>query len=259
MKITVCVKRVPSTAARIKIGADGRSIDEAGVEFVLNPYDEFAVEEALRLCEKAGATPPSEATVLSYGPEAVTKDLRNCLAMGVHAAVHVPAAAGDAATRDPLATAQVLAATIRSAAGGPPDLILFGRQAVDDDGALVGLMVATLLGLPAVPDVTKVALGAGSVTVEREVEGAVETYEVPLPCVLTAHKGLNEPRLPNMKGIMAAKKKTIASAAAPAATPATTVAALELPPERKGGRIVGEGSAAVPELLRLLRTEANAL
>jgi electron transfer flavoprotein beta subunit len=259
MKITVCVKRVPSTAARVRIGADGRSIDEAGVEFVLNPYDEFAVEEALRLCEKAGGTPPSETTVLSFGPEAVTKELRNCLAMGAHAAVHVPAAAGDAASRDPLATAQVLAAAIQGAAGGPPDLILFGRQAVDDDGAMVGLMVATLLGLPAVPDVTKVTMGAGAVTVEREVEGAVETYEVPLPCVLTANKGLNEPRLPNMKGIMAAKKKTIASAAPAATTPASTVASLELPPERKGGRIVGEGAAAVPELLRLLRQEANAL
>ncbi|HET6163470.1 MAG TPA: electron transfer flavoprotein subunit beta/FixA family protein [Planctomycetota bacterium] len=257
MKITVCVKRVPSTAARIRIGADGRSIDEAGVEFVLNPYDEYAVEEALRICEKTA--PPGEATVLCFGPDAVTKELRNCLAMGVHAALHVPAPAGDAAARDPLATAQVIAAAIRGAAGGPPDLILFGRQAVDDDGALVGLMVATLLGLPAVPDVTKLTMGAGAVTVEREVEGAVETYEVPLPCVVTAHKGLNDPRLPNMKGIMAAKKKTITTAAAAAAAPASTIESLELPPERKGGRIVGEGAAAVPELLRLLRQEANAL
>jgi len=259
MKVTVCVKRVPSTAARIRIGADGRSIDEAGVEFVLNPYDEYAVEEALRICEKAASTPPSEATVLSFGPDAVTKELRNCLAMGVHAALHVPAPAGDAASRDPLATAQMIAAAIRGAAGGPPDLILFGRQAVDDDGALIGLMVATLLGLPAVPDVTKLTLGAGVVTVEREVEGAVETYELPLPCVVTAHKGLNDPRLPNMKGIMAAKKKTITTVTATAAAPASTIESLELPPERKGGRIVGEGAAAVPELLRLLRQEANAL
>jgi electron transfer flavoprotein beta subunit len=251
MKVTVCVKRVPGTAARIRIASDGRSIDEAGVEFVLNPYDEFAVEEGLRLCEKAGG----EVTVLSYGPEAVTKELRTCLAMGAYAAVHVPGVAG---LSDPLATARVLAGAIQSA--GLPDLLLFGRQAVDDDAAQVGLMVATLLSIPAVPDVTKVVAGAGVLTVEREVEGAIETYELPLPCVVTAHKGLNEPRLPNMKGIMAAKKKTITTVAPAAAAPAgQQIEALELPPERKGGRIVGEGAAAVPELLRLLRQESNAL
>lgn len=252
MKVTVCVKRVPGTAARIRIAPDGRSIDEAGVEFVLNPYDEFAVEEALRLCEKAGG----EVTVLSCGPEPVTKELRTCLAMGAHAAIHLP---GEAGLRDPLATARLLAAAIQSA-GALPDLILFGRQAVDDDSAQVGLMVATLLSIPAAPDVTKLVLGSGVVTVEREVEGAVESYELPLPCVVTAHKGLNEPRLPNMKGIMAAKKKTIATAAtAAAATADQQIESLELPPERKGGRIVGEGAAAVPELLRLLRQESNAL
>lgn len=253
MKVTVCVKRVPGTAARIRIAPDGRSIDEAGVEFLLNPYDEFAVEEALRLCEKAGG----EVTVLSCGPEPVTKELRTCLAMGAHAAIHLPGVAG---LRDPLSTARLLAAAIQSAPGGLPDLVLFGRQAVDDDSAQVGLMVATLLSMPAVPDVTKLTLGAGAVTVEREVEGAVETYELPLPCVVTANKGLNEPRLPNMKGIMAAKKKTIATAAPAAAPPADqSIESLELPPERKGGRIVGEGAAAVPELLRLLRQESNAL
>ena len=259
MKVFVCVKRVPGTTARIKIAPDGKSVDETGVEFVLNPYDEFAVEEGLRLCEKAGG----EVTVMSYGTEAVAKELRNCLAMGAHAAIHVPVAPGAPGAgglRDPLATARVLAAAIQSAAGGPPDLVLFGRQAIDDDSAQVGLMVATLLALPAAPDVTKLVLGPAAVTVEREVEGAIETYELPLPCVVTAHKGLNEPRLPNMKGIMAAKKKTITTVAVAAVAAADQqVESLELPPERKGGRIVGEGAAAVPELLRLLRQEANAL
>jgi len=252
MNVTVCVKRVPGTAARIKIAPDGKSIDASGVEFVLNPYDEFAVEEALRICEKVGG----EVTVMSFGGEAVTKELRSCLAMGAHHAVHLPA---DDSFRDALATAQTLVAAIRAAAGGAPDLVFFGRQAVDDDSAQVGLMVATLLELPAAPDVTKLTLGEGKVTVEREVEGAIESYEMPLPCVVTAHKGLNEPRLPNMKGIMAAKKKAITSVAPTAAAATQAVVALELPPERKGGRIVGEGAAAVPELLRLLREEANAL
>jgi electron transfer flavoprotein beta subunit len=252
MRVTVCVKRVPGTAARIKVAADGKSIDESGVEFVLNPYDEFAVEEALRVCEKSGG----EVTVVSFGPEAATKEMRNCLAMGVHAALHLP---GDGRMRDPLATAKTLAAAIQGNAAGAPDLILFGRQAVDDDAAQVGLMVATLLGMPAVPDVTKLTVGPTSVVAEREVEGALETYEVPLPCVVTANKGLNEPRLPNMKGIMAAKKKTIATVPPVAVEAGHDVVSLELPPERKGGRIVGEGAAAVPELLRLLRHEAHAI
>jgi hypothetical protein len=140
IQVTVCVKRVPSTATRLRIAADRRSIDEAGVEFVLNPYDEFAVEEALRIAEKEGG----EVTVVSFGADAATRELRNCLAMGAHKALHLLA---DAAFRDPLSTAKALAAAVRSA---PADLLLFGRQAVDGDHAQVGLMVATLLGLPAV-------------------------------------------------------------------------------------------------------------
>jgi len=249
MRVTVCVKRVPSTAVRIRIAADGRSIDESGVEFVLNPYDEFAIEEALRIAERSSG----EVTVVSHGPDAVTRELRNCLAMGAHQAVHLPAEPG---FRDALSTAKVLAAAIPAT---KPDLLLFGRQAVDGDHAQVGLMVATLLGWPAAQDVVKVEVGADRVKAWREVEGAVETHELPLPCVLAANKGLNEPRLPNMKGIMAARKKTIASQAAAPAAATLALESLELPPERGGGRIVGEGAAAVPALVKLLREEAHAL
>jgi electron transfer flavoprotein beta subunit len=249
MKVVVCVKRVPSTTARVKVGADGRSIDETGVEFVLNPYDEFAVEEALRVVEKQGG----EATVVCLGPEAAAKELRGCLATGVHNAVHLVAPAGP---RDALATAKTLAEAVKAAGA---ELVLFGRQAVDDDQAQVGLMVATLLGMPAVCDVVRVELASGRVKAQREVEGAVETVELTLPCVLTCNKGLNEPRLPNMKGIMAAKKKTIAAQPASAAVVTLAVESLELPPERAAGRIVGEGAAAVPALLKALRDEAHAI
>jgi electron transfer flavoprotein beta subunit len=249
VKVTVCIKRVPSTATRLKIAADGRSIDEAGVEFVVNPYDEFAVEEALRVAERT----QGEVTLVSFGPEAVSKELRNALAMGAHQAIHLPAAAG---FQDALSTAKVLAAAIPAT---KPELILFGRQAVDGDQAQVGLMVATLLGMPALPDVVKVELGSGCLKASREVEGAIETFELPLPCVLTTHKGLNDPRLPNMKGIMAAKKKTIASQPPIAAAPTLALESLALPPERSGGRVVGEGAAAVPALLKILREEAHAL
>lgn len=249
MRVTVCVKRVPSTTTRIKIASDGRSIDEGGVEFVLNPYDEFAVEEALRQAEKsAGAV-----TVITFGPDAATKELRGCLAMGAHEAVHVPYSA---TPRDALATAKVLAAAIRAT---NPDLVLLGRQAIDDDQGQVGPMVATLLGFAALPDVVKLEISGRVAKAEREVEGGLERFELPLPCVLTCQKGLNEPRLPNMKGIMAAKKKTITTAAAAAADATTTVQSLELPPERAAGKIVGEGAAAVPALLKLLRDEAHAL
>jgi electron transfer flavoprotein beta subunit len=249
MRVTVCVKRVPSTTTRIRIASDGRSIDEGGVEFVLNPYDEFAVEEALRQAEKSSGT----VTVITFGPDAATKELRGCLAMGAHEAVHV---AADATPRDALATAKVLAAAIRAT---NPDLVLMGRQAIDADQGQVGPMVATLLGFAALPDVVKLEIAGRVAKAEREVEGGLERFELPLPCVITCQKGLNEPRLPNMKGIMAAKKKTIATAAAAAASATTTVQSLELPPERAAGKIVGEGAAAVPALLKLLRDEAHAL
>ena len=252
MKVTVCIKRVPSTATRLKVSSDGRSIDETGVEFVLNPYDEFAVEEGLRIAEKSGG----ECTIVSYGPEAVAKELRTCLAMGAHQAIHLPA---DASFRDALATAKVLAEVVK---GTQAQVALFGRQAVDGDNAQVGLMVATLLGWSALPDVVKVEFdpaNAGRLKASREVEGAIETHELPVPCVLSANKGLNEPRLPNMKGIMAAKKKTIAVQQPAAAKPTLELQSLELPAERAGGRIVGEGAAAVPALLKLLRDEAHAL
>ena len=254
MKVTVCLKRVPSTTTRLKIAADGRSIDESGVEFVLNPYDEFAIEEALRITEKATAAGnPSEVTLVSYGPEAVTKELRNALAMGAHQAIHLPA---DASFKDALATAKILAPAIQATA---PDLVLMGRQAIDGDQGQVGLMVATLLGYSALPDVVKVEMGNGSLRAQREVEGALETSELPLPCVLTTQKGLNEPRLPNMKGILAAKKKTITPQPAGPAAATLTLEALELPAERAAGKIVGEGAVAVPALLKLLRDEAHAL
>ncbi len=249
MKVIVCVKRVPSTTSRIKIAADGRSIDETGLEFVLGPYDEFAVEEALRIVEKQGG----EVTVMSFGSDAVSKELRGCLAMGAHNAVHLPA---DATPRDALATAKVLAAALQPMA---PDVVLFGRQAIDGDQGQVGLMVATLLGFAALPDVVKLEITPTTATAQREVEGAIETFELPLPCVITTQKGLNEPRLPNMKGIMAAKKKTITTTAAIAASATTSIESLELPPERAAGKIVGEGAAAVPALLKLLQDEAHAL
>jgi len=250
MKVTVCVKRVPSTATRIKLAEDGKSIVEDGVEYVLNPYDEFAVEEAIRQVDAAGE---GEVTIVTLGGN-VTKELRTCLAMGAHRAVHL---VQDVPFRDALSVARILAAEIEKTG---PDLVLFGRQAVDNDNAQVGLMVATLLNMPAIPDVVALSIANDTARAEREAEGgAREVFEAALPCVLTTHKGLNEPRYPKLKGIMAAKKKPIDQPEFEAPTAAQDVVTLELPPDRPEGRVVGEGAAAVPELLRLLRDEASAL
>jgi electron transfer flavoprotein beta subunit len=250
VKIAVCVKRVPDTEARIKIAADGKAVDESGVKFVLNPYDEYAVEEALRLKEKAGA---GEVAIVTVGGDPSQETIRTALAMGADRGVllHV-----DALPLDPLPVAGALADELR---GGGYDLILFGKQAVDDSSHAVGVIVAELLGMPAVGAVAKLVISDGKGTAEREVEGGVEVVEFALPAVATADKGLNEPRYPALKGIMAAKKKPLEKKPVTLGVAGLEVIGLAYPPERQAGRIVGEGADAVPALIEALRTEAKVL
>jgi electron transfer flavoprotein beta subunit len=250
MKIAVCIKRVPDTDARIRIGSDGTSIDEAGVKFILNPFDEFAVEEALQRKEKAGA---GEVMVVTVGPEAAQETIRTALAMGADRGVLLKT---DRIPADALAVAKALAAELKD---GGWDLVLFGKIAVDDYNHAVGTMTAELLGLPCLTSVTRMEIDGTTVTAEREVEGGVEVVTCSLPAVLTAEKGLNTPRYPALKGIMAAKKKPIEVKPAALGAARMTVTSLSLPPDRKEGRIVGEGAAAVPELVRLLQQEAKVL
>jgi electron transfer flavoprotein beta subunit len=250
VKIAVCIKRVPDTEARIKIAADGVSIDEAGVKFILNPYDEFAVEEALQRKEKAGA---GEVVAVALGPDAAQETIRSALAMGADRGVLLQAGRIPA---DALAVAKALAAEL---VGGGYDLVLFGKMAVDDGNHAVGPMVAELLGLPCVTAISKLELDGGKGVAEREIEGGMEVVEFALPAVLTAEKGLNTPRYPALKGIMAAKKKPVEVKPAALGAARVVVTALALPPERKAGRIIGEGPDVVPELVRLLRAEAKVL
>jgi electron transfer flavoprotein beta subunit len=250
VKIAVCIKRVPDTETRVRVGPDGKSIDEAGVKFILNPYDEFAVEEALQRREKAGE---GEVVVVTLGPEAAQETIRTALAMGCDRGVLLKT---DPIPADGLVVAKALAAELRD---GGYDLMLFGKMAVDDYNHQVGPMVAELLGLPCVTSVAHLEIdGAGGVA-EREVEGGMEVVEFSLPAVLTADKGLNTPRYPALKGIMAAKKKPVEVKAPSLGAPGLSTTALSLPPERKEGRIVGEGPDAVAELVRLLRQEAKVL
>lgn len=249
MKIAVCLKRVPDTTTKIVIGGDGKSIDEAGIKFVPNPFDEYAVEEALALKEKAGA---GETVVYSLGGDSSQETIRTALAMGIDRGVLLKTEG----SADGLVVARALADAME---GEGFDLILFGKLAVDDYNHQVGPMTAELLGLPCVTTVVHLEVADGAITAEREIEGGVEVSTCRLPAVLTCDKGLNEPRLPKLKGIMAAKKKPLDVKPVELAAASIEVLGLELPPPRGEGRIVGEGPDAVPELIRLLRNEAKVL
>jgi len=250
MKIAVCIKRVPDSETRVKIAADAKSLDEAGVKFVMNPYDEFAVEEALQRKEKAGS---GEVAVICLGPAAAQETIRTALAMGADRGVLLQA---DKIPADPFEAARLIAGELKAASW---DLILFGRMAIDDYNHQVGPLVAELLGMPCVTAVSHLDIDGAKGVAEREIEGGIEVVDFPLPAVLTVDKGLNEPRYPALKGIMAAKKKPLEVKPVQPGTGSLEVVALMPPPERKEGKIVGEGAAAVGELVRLLREEAKVL
>jgi len=250
MEIAVCIKRVPDSETRVKIAADGKTIDEAGVKFVMNPYDEFAVEEALRRKEKAGA---GEVAVFCLGPAAAQETIRTALATGADRGVLLQT---DKIPHDPFEAAKIIAAELK---GTRWDLILFGRMAIDDYNTQVGTLVAELLGLPCVTAVSHLDIDGTKGVAEREIEGGIEVVDFSLPAVLTTDKGLNEPRYPALKGIMAAKKKPLEVKPAQPGAGALEVVALTPPPERKEGRIVGGGAGAVGEMVRPLREEAKVL
>jgi electron transfer flavoprotein beta subunit len=249
MNIIVCVKRVPDSESRIAIGGDGKAIDTQGVKYVLNPYDEFAVEEALRLKEAADA---GTVTVMTLGGDDAKETLRTALAMGADQAVLLK---GEPSV-DGLGTAEKLAEAIR---GREPDLILFGKQAIDDDNLQVPAMVGELLELPCATVVVELEVADGKLVATREIEGGHERVEFELPGVVAAQKGLNEPRYASLKGIMQAKKKPLEEVEVEAADSRLEVLELKKPPERSEGEIVGEGPDAVPELLRKLREEAKVI
>lgn len=249
MNITVCIKRTPDTEARIRIGEDERSIDPAGVKYIVSPYDEFAVEAALRTKE---ATGEGEVTVVSLGDDAAAEQVRSALAMGADRGVLLRGQV----TMDGLATARALAAEMEAS---DPPLVLLGVKAADDDQQQVGPMLGTLMGRPCVTAVADFQVEEQTVTCHREVEGGAEVVEVDLPAVLTITKGPFEPRYASLKGIMAAKRKPLEQKEADVPDARLVVEALEYPPERPEGRIVGEGPEAVPELVRLLREEARVI
>jgi electron transfer flavoprotein beta subunit len=263
MNSIVCMAYVPDTETKIKIGSDGKSIDEADVKWIVSPYDEYALEEAIKTKESQGG---GTVTVVSVGPERAKTGLRECLARGADEAVWVDPKGADC---DAFGVARNLAEVVRQ---GQYDLVWLGTKGVGGDESVVGPMVAEMLDLPHVATIVKFQVGDGKVLCEREIEGAHEHVESPLPCVLTAQKGLNEPRYASLKGIMAAKKKPIHEREAAREEPRVQVRRLELPPPPKPCRFVpggdpkssADGAAADPaaaagELARLLREEAKVI
>jgi electron transfer flavoprotein beta subunit len=259
MKIIVCVKQVPDTETRVQIAPEGNAIAESDINWIVSPYDEFAIEEALKIKEAKGG----EVVLVTVGPDRAQSALRTGLAMGADSAVHVKDAALDAA--DPLVTARALAGAIKTLA--PYDLVLCGQQGVGGDNSQVGGLVAEMLDLPQVTVAIKVDVQDGKAIVEREIEGAHETWETSLPAVVSAQKGLNEPRYASLKGIMAAKKKPLQALDAAgvgldaaALAPKVKVTAMALPPPRPEVKMIeGEPDAQARELIRLLHEEAKVI
>lgn len=249
MNIIVCMKQVPDSETRVKVGSDGKTIDLNAVNFVINPYDEFAIEEALRLKEKFGG----EVTILTLGTDRAENDMRKALAMGADKAVLLKI---DDSYKGDVAVA--LAEQIKTM---PYDLVFFGKQAIDDDSGQMPQLVAELLDVPCATVVVKLDVDANSklCSAEREIEGGKELVEFSFPAVIGAQKGLNEPRLPNLKGIMAAKKKPLEKKDAVVSPALSEVVGIELPSPRPAGKIVGKGAEAVPELVRLLHEEAKVI
>lgn len=267
MKLIVCIKQVPATESKLVLTRDGTDIERAGLTFVVNPYDEFAVEEALQIRERLGS---GDVTVLSLRSHAAQKPeeaLRTCLAMGADKAILLSDPAFDGG--DSYTTALVLAAALRCLSF---DLLLFGKQAVDDDDGAVGIQVAELLGIPHVAVVNKLEVDRQNKTAvaHRQIERGIEVVEAPLPALITCQKGLNEPRYPSLPGIMNAKQRLlevwnretigIASEAVGSGGAELKLVRLEPPPPRPVGRIItGDAAAAVQELVRLLHEEAKVI
>jgi electron transfer flavoprotein beta subunit len=259
MNILVCVKQVPDTETRFKL--DGTEIVTEGIQYVVNPYDEYALEEAIQLQEARGGT----VTVISLGPERAREAIMTALALGADEAIHL--SAPEFQGGDAIATARALAAAIQKL---EYDIIFCGRQSVDEDNGQVGILVAEMLGLPHVAIITKLAVAEDgtSARAEREVEGGKAVIDTPLPAVFTAQKGLNEPRYPSFRGIRMARKKPqqlwgldevdLEADQVGESGALSEVEGLAFPPERAAGRIVeGEVPEAAAELVRLLREEAK--
>ncbi|MHB1685780.1 MAG: electron transfer flavoprotein subunit beta/FixA family protein [Ignavibacteriaceae bacterium] len=248
MKIAVCVSHVPDTATKVKIGQDEKHIDPAGVAYIINPYDEYAVEEALKTKEKFGG----EVIVISAGNNNNKETIRKALAMGADKGILLKTEK----SLDSFGIAKALADELKNQ---QCDIVFFGKQSVDYDDAIVGQLTSELLGFSCISNAVDLKIEGQKVIAEREIEGGKEVVESELPAVITAQKGLNEPRYASLKGIMASKKKEIEEKPVVETTNHTEVIKMRKPPAKQPGRIIGTDVSAVPELVKLLHEEAKVI
>ena len=251
MKILVPVKRVVDYNVKIRVKPDGSGIDLANVKMSMNPFDEIAVEEAVRIKEGGGA---SEVVAVSIGPAKAQETIRTALAIGADRGILIETS--DGAIVEPLAVAKLLKSIVDAE---KPDLVILGKQAIDDDCNQTGQMLAALLGWPQGTFASKVVLDDGSVRVTREVDGGLETLKLKMPAVVTTDLRLNEPRYPSLPNIMKAKKKPLESRKPEDLgvdiAPRLKVQNIEEPATRKAGVRVD----SVAELVEKLKTEAGVL
>jgi electron transfer flavoprotein beta subunit len=258
MKIFVIIKQVPDTETKIQVKADGSGIEESGIKWVMNPYDEFAVEEALKLRDSKG---DSTVTVLSVGPKTrVVDSLRTALAMGADDAIIVDTTD----TLDSFLVAKAISGAVQKEGGC--DILFAGKLAIDDNCASVGQMVAEFLKIPHMTVVSKFSINGDKIQVEREVEGGSrEIYEITGPCVIAANKGLNTPRYASLPGIMKAKKKpvkelTLADVGVQANQIKVKFKNFKVPPEKAPVKMLaGDAATQAKELVRLLMEESKVL
>ena len=247
MKILVALKQVLDTETKIKIASDGKSVDLSDAKWITSPYDEYALEEALRLKEAKGA----EVTAVSVGDDKTKTMLQSALALGVNNAVLLKSDN----VGDPMVVAHTLAVFAKDKNF---DLILLGNRSFGGDNACVGPALAELLNVAQATVVTKLEINDNTFRAEREGDAGTEIIEGKLPIVATAQRGLNEPRYASLKGIIAAKKKVIEEIETEFMEPLTTIVALDLPPARPSGiNIEGDAATQATTLLELLRNETN--
>jgi len=249
MKILVSVKRVADFNVKVRVKADGSGVDIANVKMSMNPFDEIAVEQAVRLKEAGAAT---EIVAVSLGVRQCQETLRTALAMGADRAILVESNT----ELQPLAVAKLLQALV---AKESPDLVIMGKQAIDDDCNQTGQMLAALLNWPQATFASKVSVAAGKAVVTREIDGGLETLSMTLPALITTDLRLNEPRYATLPNIMKAKKKPLETVAPEAlgvdVTPRLITVKVQEPPKRKGGEIVVD----VAQLVHKLRNEAKVI
>ncbi len=250
MNIIVFCKQVPDTESRIKLTADGTNYDMGGIKWILNPYDEYAVEEALKIKEAGKA---AKVTVVGLGPDRIVEALRTALAMGADDAIHVKTGEDYGDIMD---TAKALAAAVKGLDYG---LILAGCRAIDDDMFAVPCMVAELLGIGQAHVVSKLEVDGTKIRAFRDIEGgAKQVIEAQLPALVTATKGLNEPRYASLPNIMKAKKKPVRVVTPAPAASKTAIVGASLPQERQAGKVF-QGVGSVPQVVKLLREEAKVI